>query len=91
MSARFEIVRTDQGWHSRFRADNGKVVTSSEVYTRRWAALRSVAILASFFSPTGQIWVETHEPSVRYGSKDHSDYLTAHVIPIRDVDERVTS
>ena len=45
MSARFEIVRTDAGWHSRFRAANGRIVWSTEVYTRERACLRAIEML----------------------------------------------
>lgn len=30
----FEIVRTDGGWHSRFRAANGKIVWWTENFSR---------------------------------------------------------
>lgn len=43
----FEIVRTDAGWHARFRADNGEVVWWTEVYTRRADAFHAVRILPS--------------------------------------------
>jgi uncharacterized protein YegP (UPF0339 family) len=42
---RFEIVRTDSGWHARFRAANGRVVLSSEVYTRAENARGGLAVL----------------------------------------------
>lgn len=41
--ARFEIVRTDAGWHARIVAANGNVILSSEVYARRRGALGAVA------------------------------------------------
>lgn len=43
---RFEVVRTDAGWHARFRAANGRIVWATEVYTRRVGAEDAVALLA---------------------------------------------
>ena len=96
MSARFEVVRTDaeQPWHVRYRAANGKVQFTSENYTRRHRAVWAIANLAHAFSPTGQVWINnTRQGSdwsseVRYGSEGHSMYMTAHVLEIREVDER---
>jgi uncharacterized protein YegP (UPF0339 family) len=44
MSARFEIVRTHaaQPWHARFRAANGRIVWTTETYTRCRGAERAV-------------------------------------------------
>jgi uncharacterized protein YegP (UPF0339 family) len=42
---RFEVVRTDDGWHARFRAANGRIVWTTEVYTRRSAAVQALTIL----------------------------------------------
>lgn len=85
---RFELVHTDAGWHSRFRAGNGRIVWATEVYPRSIAALRAVGALAHHLSPTHQLWVETKQPEVRYGSEGHDTYSTAHRIPVRVVDER---
>lgn len=46
MSARFEIVRTIPGWHARFRARNGRIIWSTEVYERRNAAVLAVHQIA---------------------------------------------
>jgi uncharacterized protein YegP (UPF0339 family) len=43
---RWEVVRTAAGFHVRFRASNGRIVLSSEVYTRRERALRAVELVA---------------------------------------------
>lgn len=43
----YEIVRTAAGWHTRLIAGNGQVVTTSETYTRKAAALRSIEIQRS--------------------------------------------
>lgn len=42
---RFEVVRSNHGWHARFRASNGRVVWWTETYTRRRAALAAVALI----------------------------------------------
>lgn len=49
MSARFEIVRTDaeQPWHARFRAANGRIVWTTENYSRRDDAIRSLTIITN--------------------------------------------
>lgn len=51
ITPRFEIVRTDAGWHSRFRAANAEPVWSTEVYTRRETAHEAIGVLAKAFSP----------------------------------------
>jgi uncharacterized protein YegP (UPF0339 family) len=94
--SRFELVRTDaeQPWHARYVADNGRVLFSSENYTRRFRALNAIANVARMFSPTDQVWVSTTRTAagmtseVRYGGPGHEMYLTAHRVEIRDVDER---
>jgi uncharacterized protein YegP (UPF0339 family) len=43
MTPRFEVVRTAAGYHARFRAENGRIVWFTEVYTRRAAATRAVS------------------------------------------------
>lgn len=47
MSARFEIVRTDaaQPWHARFVAANGRIVWTTENYTRKGTADAAIAAL----------------------------------------------
>lgn len=42
MTARFEVVRTDAGWHGRFVAANGRIVWWTETYTRRRSAVRAI-------------------------------------------------
>lgn len=57
-AARFEIVRTDAGWHGRFIAANGKTVWTTEVYTRRRAAEGAIGLLDStlwWIGPTREI------------------------------------
>lgn len=46
MSApRFEIARTDAGWHARFIAANGKTVWVTESYRRRKAAVNAIEVI----------------------------------------------
>jgi uncharacterized protein YegP (UPF0339 family) len=51
---RWEIVTVDTGWHLRFRASNGRVLLSSEVYTRLRAAERAMSIIAATVRELGQ-------------------------------------
>lgn len=76
---RFEIVRGDSGFHVRFRASNGRVVLSSEIYARRRAALAAVATICGepvYLSP----FAETPEVDWR-GNRERPT-------EVRDVDER---
>lgn len=77
---RFEIVQTDAGWHSRSIAENGQVVLTSEVYTRRAAARNAIRITAQLFSIT----------PVFFDEKDGAMYVNAAgmQVELRDVDER---
>lgn len=77
MSARFEIVRTAAGRHARYRAGNGQIVWTTEVYARRRAALHAIELIACskvYLSP-----FQDH-PEIQW----HDGEL----IEIRDVDER---
>lgn len=42
---RFEIIRTNAGWHTRFIAGNGKTVWTTEVYKRRRAAIAAIELI----------------------------------------------
>lgn len=78
MTARFEIVRSDAGFHMRFRASNGRIIASSEVYNRRRAALRAVEVICDaevYYSPF-QDW-----PEIQWGR-------SREMAEIREVDER---
>lgn len=95
--SRFEIVRTDAGWHARYIAANGQTVWTTESYRQKATAVRAVDTLARYFSPTGQAWISnvriggTHAVDIRYGSEEHRDWRTAHRVAVRTVDERATS
>lgn len=52
---RFEIVRTDAGWHSRFRAGNGQIVWTTEVYTRRKPAQNAVVLMTWNMGSWGEV------------------------------------
>ena len=74
---RFEVVRTGAGWHARFRAANGQVVWTTEVYTRRKAAERAVLLICDrdgFYLSPHQDW-----PEVAW---------SVLLIEVREVDER---
>jgi uncharacterized protein YegP (UPF0339 family) len=45
MNPRFEIVRTDSGWHVRFKGGNGEIVMTSETYTRQETAQEAIDLL----------------------------------------------
>jgi uncharacterized protein YegP (UPF0339 family) len=49
MSARFEVVRTDAGHHARFVAKNGRIVWTTEVYTRRARAENAIESMTNRF------------------------------------------
>ena len=80
--ARFEIVRTEAGWHARFRATNGRIVWWTENYTRRRAAVFAVWAVAETFG--GHI----HGNEVRAHGTPSS--LAVRAAWLRDVDERAT-
>lgn len=81
--SRFEIVRSDaaQPWHARFVARNGRIIFSTENYTRRQGALNAITLLASVFGGF------VYEPGggVAVASPNVGD------VEVRDVDERVGS
>lgn len=93
-AARFEIVRTDAGHHARFRASNGQVVWTTEVYGRRRAALRAIEV---FVEPFLGSWVDRRwATNTATGKKtaavvrrvDSWNKRDGVVLEIRDVDER---
>ena len=74
---RFEIVRTDAEWHARFRAANGRIVWTTETYTRRGKVVAAVELIcndALYLSP-----FQAH-PEIAFGSVG--------LVEVRDVDER---
>jgi uncharacterized protein YegP (UPF0339 family) len=75
---RFEIVHTDAGHHARFRASNGRIVWTTEVYRRRGKAVRAVELICGvnvYRSPFSD------HPEIEWGG---SEWMTE----VRDVDER---
>lgn len=76
---RFEIVRTPAGHHARFRATNGQIVWTTEVYARRRAAVRAVELI------TGATVLDGRGAWAGLLTVAHRN----HVIEVRDVDERV--
>lgn len=62
MSARFEVVRTDAGWHGRFVAANGRIVWWTETYTRRRGALRAIELIVVQESHAATVVDERSKP-----------------------------
>lgn len=87
MSARFEIVRTDDGHHARFVAANGRIVWATEVYTRRRAAKNAIE---SLIDPFIGCWVDPTSGQVEH-RVDSWNKRDAVLIEVRDVDEREVS
>lgn len=87
MSARFEIVRTDaeQPWHARFRAENGRVVWSTENYARRKTAINAVCVIAREFSWGGVATWRTDGPWQEV-LIEHGGFRAG--VPVLMVDER---
>ncbi len=79
---RFEIVRTATGWRARFRAGNGQVVWTTEVYTRRGAAENAVLCIAHAFWCAAVLHTYDGRTEVRV-----DQYMTIGV-EVREVDER---
>lgn len=79
---RFEIVRTTAGRHARFRAANGQIVWTTEVYARRRGALRAVELIVG-------------APIVTSPSADYPEVFwqgnVERPTEVRDVDERGTA
>lgn len=91
----FEIVRTDaeQPWHARFRASNGRIMWTTETYTRRGAALNAIGALVDAFPG---VWIDTgwiDDKTLQRGTAvvqriDSWNKRDGRVLEIRDVDER---
>lgn len=63
---RFEVVRTAAGWHARFRAVNGQVVWTTEVYKRRGKAHHAVDLLLGYpYANRTAGFIETREVDER--------------------------
>lgn len=81
-AARFEIVRTDapQPWHARFRAANGRIVWTTENYSRRGRAVAAVELICGATITTSPF-------------ADHPEINWVGIEPaeVRDVDERATA
>jgi uncharacterized protein YegP (UPF0339 family) len=79
-ASRFEMVRTDVGWHARFRASNRRIVWVTEVYTRRASAKKAILSVAQSFTLS-----RAHFTFVR----DDLHVLAGGVsVEVREVDER---
>ena len=76
---RFEVVQTASGFHARFRASNGAIIASSEVYATRRAARRAVSLIA--WSMGATILRDTILPAAPMSPP----------LEVREVDEREAS
>lgn len=83
-TARFEIVRTDadQPWHARFRAANGRIVWTTENYTRRAKAERAVLLLTNGVEPHSHLGVRETDDGKRFV------YTASGCVEVRLIDER---
>jgi uncharacterized protein YegP (UPF0339 family) len=82
-AARFEIVHTDaeQPWHGRFVAGNGRIVWTTETYTRRGRVMDAIRLLT----------VEPHSHRELGDADDRLFVVTGgQCLEVRDVDERGT-
>lgn len=79
----YEIVRTDAGWHTRFRATNGRIVWTTEIYTRRRGALAAIRSINAIH----YAWVE-YGGLCSLASRDSWNKTNYPIAHIRDVDER---
>lgn len=91
-SARFEIVRTDapQPWHARFRSANGRVVWTTENYTRRTAALAAIESMALEFGYRVETTQELSGSQRRLDLAHAIHPSAGWGIKVRDIDERYT-
>lgn len=82
MTARFDIVRTDAGWHARLLAGNGRIVWVTESLTRRRAAVRAIEFL------TGSTITES--PNAEHPKVDWAGNVETPT-EVHEVDEREVS
>lgn len=89
----YEIVRTDAGWHVRFRAANRQIVWTTEVYKRRASAINAIESINAIHS----CWIDTHSDYDRKAKVWHAglveradswNKINRTIAKIRDVDER---
>lgn len=82
---RWEVVRTDAGWHTRFVSRNGRMTTDSEVLSSARNAVRNIE--ATVGSPV--LRSPFRSPDA-LGEVQHGHGPTLRLIEVRDVDERTT-
>lgn len=76
--SRYDVVRTDAGWHARFIAANGRTVFVTESYTRKRAAENAIETITGRFIQ-------------RSGLERFAAYIWSHdgVTEVRYVDQRL--
>jgi uncharacterized protein YegP (UPF0339 family) len=92
----YEIVRTNAGWHTRFRAINGQVVWTTEVYTRRRGALAAIRSINSIhYAWVEDFWWDDIQARglglCSLESRDSWNKTNYPIARIRDIDERGAS
>lgn len=96
MAEQWERVRTNKGWHVRFRADNGEVVVHGEGLTGTRACDTAILSVARAHSPVHRATIRlipdsNGQHAVRvwsqYEGEGYKSTLTPE-IPIVDLDER---
>lgn len=80
--SRFEIVRTDIGWHSRFVAANHKTVWVTETYKRHKSAVKAILSIALEFDYAASPYID------RLGRVHTSHGGHGQTIEVREIDER---
>lgn len=89
----YEIVRTDAGWHTRFRATNGQIVWTTEVYTRRASAIAAIESINGIHF----CWIDNQADYDRKTKTWHAGVVrrvdswnktNRTIAKIRDIDER---
>lgn len=82
---RFEVVRTNKGWHARVKGGNSKIIMSSESYKTKASAHKAVRAIAEMFSEQGMVWEMAGYVSI---SLDGDVNGLKRAIPVLEVDER---
>jgi uncharacterized protein YegP (UPF0339 family) len=86
--SRFEVVRTDAGWHARFRSANSRIVWVTETYRRRGSAVGAIASVAQVFY--GHV-MHGEQAVTCLSARDSWNKVDRPVAEIRYVDERTVT
>jgi uncharacterized protein YegP (UPF0339 family) len=92
----FELCRGDAGWFSRVRGGNGHKVWTSEVYTRKEAALNAFRVLGDTFGCSKARAYAPMDPGsslagyLHVPTREDDQTVAWLALPIRYVDERTS-